>query len=391
MEDFPIVDKQVVRDCSGDFQSLVFRGKHTHPVTTSGSTGKPFRVLHDMNKRDRNTADTCFFAKRAGYELGSRLFYLRLWDKQYQKNKLLTKIQNIAAYSVDDLTEERVGELIKELEQKGTSKNILAYTSALGTVCDYIENHLGRPLEQKINSIIAIAEGLSPRVKEKAEKYLGKTVVSRYSNSENGILAQQRIDDESGSFEINWASYHIELLDLNEDKPVGIGESGRIVITDFFNFSMPLIRYDTGDIGIMDRCERTGTLVFTKIEGRKMDMFVNTQGQFISSHIIHHILQFGGIDQFQFVIEENGEYSIKLKVTPFYDKNDESAIERKYREYLGQDAVIRFEYVNDIPLLASGKRKLVVNNFKPSKSKRPEDLNVVQKSTIKDSKLDLVK
>ena len=122
-----------------------------------------------------------------------------------------------------------------------------------------------------------------------------------------------------------------------------------------------------------------------------MDMFVNTDGHFISSHIIHHILQFGGIDQFQFVIEENGEYIIKLKVTSFYDKNDESAIEKKYREYLGQDAIIRFEYVKDIPLLASGKRKLVVNNFKPSKNKRPRDLNGLSKSTLKDTKLDLVK
>lgn len=390
LSDFPVVDKQIVRDNAENFQSRIFKDKHNHPVTTSGSTGKPFRVLHDMNKRDRNTADTCFFAKRAGYDLGARLFYLRLWDKQYQKKKLLTKIQNIAAYSVDDLTNERLDEILKELEQKGGNKNILAYTSALGTLCDHIENKIGRPLNQKIDSIIAIAEALSPNVKAKAEKYLGNTVVSRYSNSENGILAQQRTNDSSGRFEINWASYHIELLDLHEDKPVQLGEPGRIVVTDFFNYAMPLIRYDTGDVGIMDQIDTMGGLVFTKIEGRRMDMFTNTQGKYISSHIIHHILQFKGIDQFQFIVEDNGEYYILLKVTSEFDPNEETAIIEKYKEYFGRDAVIHIQIVEDIPLLASGKRKLVINKFKPIKNNKLQSSDSSNVVKSKSSKLDLV-
>ncbi len=33
------------------------------------------------------------------------------------------------------------------------------------------------------------------------------------------------------------------------------------------------------------------------------------------------------------------------------------------RRYLGSDADIRVEYVNDIPVLSSGKRKIVVNAY----------------------------
>jgi len=361
LKDFPIIDKQTVRENFSNFRSNDHLSGYNHEVTTSGSTGKPFKILHNKNKRNRNTADTCFFANRAGFTLGSRLYYLRLWDKQYKKNQLLTQIQNIAAYSVDDLTEENLHKLVTELESDSSNKSILAYTSALGTVSKYVEEKLGRPLNCKFDSIISIAEALNPDVKQRAQKYLGTEVISRYSNSENGILAQQRVNGTSGNFEINWASYHIEVLDLYEDKPAAPGESGRIIITDFFNYSMPIIRYDTGDVGVMEFDEESQAMTFAKIEGRKMDMFTNTRGEHISSHIIHHILQYKGIEQFQFVEEENGEYTIKLKVSSKYDRNDEGRIRNQYMEYFGEDAIIHVEYVEDIPLLPSGKRKLVVN------------------------------
>ncbi|WP_418501174.1 CoF synthetase [Flagellimonas sp.] len=362
LDGFPIVDKQTVRANFKGFQSKTFREEEGYMVTTSGSTGKPFKLLQDRGKRARNTADTVFFAGQAGYKLGSRLFYLRLWDKQYQKNKLLTLIQNMATYSVDDLTENNLARLVEELNSKKSSKSILAYTSALETLCNFIERNHGMPLDCKIDSIIAVAEALNPAILEQIKKCFGTEALSRYSNSENGILAQQRSNDPYGNFEVNWASYHIEIFDLIEDRPANEGETGRIIITDLFNYAMPLIRYDTGDVGTMEFDSKRNAKVFTKIDGRKMDMFTNTKGEYISSHIIHHILQFDGIDQFQFVEEENGEYIIKMKVLSQYDPTDEAKIRNRYEAYFGEDANIRIEYVDDIPLLPSGKRKLVVNN-----------------------------
>ncbi len=361
LQDFPIVDKQTVRANFEQFRSKTFRKEKNYMVTTSGSTGKPFKILQNRDKKARNTADTFFFADRAGYRLGSRLFYLRLWDKQYQKNKLLTLVQNMATYSVDDLTDRNLEKLVEELQSKGPRKSILAYTSALETVCGYIEQHHQTPLDTQIDSIIAVAEALDNSTKDRVKKCFGTEALSRYSNSENGIFAQQSPDDLSGDFEVNWASYHIEILDLNADRPAKEGETGRIIITDLFNYAMPMIRYDTGDVGTMQYDDTRKALVFTKIEGRKMDMFTNTKGEYISSHIIHHILQFEGIDQFQFVEEENGDYVIKMKVLPHYDPNDEERIRKQYATYFGEDATIRMEYVHEIPLLPSGKRKLVVN------------------------------
>lgn len=359
--DFPVIDKSIFRDNFNLFESASFKSKQNYKVTTSGSTGNPFSIYHDTNKRFRNSADTIYFSSKLGYKVGDRLYYLRLWDKQYGRSKLLSGVQNMIPISVDELDDQNIERFLIQLQRDKSTMHILSYVSALHSICKHLDNKKAEKLNCRIKSIIGVAEGLNDYVKMSVQKYFNTEIVSRYSNSENGILAQQTTGNTY--FEINHASYYMEILDLNKDVPAAIGQTGRIVITDLYNFCMPLIRYDTGDVGKFTKInDRYGQrLVLAEIEGRKMDMFTNTKGEYISSHIIHHILQYNAIDQFQFIEEENNEYIIKLKVTDDFDYNEEKSIIAQYKEYFGDNASIRVEYVRDIPLLASGKRKLVIN------------------------------
>ena len=77
---------------------------------------------------------------------------------------------------------------------------------------------------------------------------------------ENGILAQQKTASEN-EFIINWASYHIEILNIDTNELAPNGTVGRIVVTDFFNYAMPLIRYDTGDLGVIDNQSMPPTML----------------------------------------------------------------------------------------------------------------------------------
>ena len=45
---------------------------------------------------------------------------------------------------------------------------------------------------------------------------------------------------------------------------------------------------------------------------------------------------------------------------------EEGEITKYFKKYLGDDAVIEFAYVKEIPLLSSGKRKKIVNEFMTS-------------------------
>ena len=130
-------------------------------------------------------------------------------------------------------------------------------------------------------AVIAQAEGLSQNTKKGISYYFNTQAVSRYSNNENGIIAQQIAEDNE--FIVNEASFFVEILDIDSDTPVPDGTPGRIVITDLFNYCTPLIRYDTGDIGVLGKKEVMGhsRKVFKSVEGRKLDIIYDTKGSLL--------------------------------------------------------------------------------------------------------------
>ena len=69
------------------------------------------------------------------------------------------------------------------------------------------------------------------------------------------------------------------------------------------------------------------------------------------------------LQQWLFIQEGKTEYEMKLKSTERpYSKEAELLADLK--SFVGEDAEIKLVYVDDIPLLKSGKRKYVVNNMK---------------------------
>ncbi|GGZ93859.1 hypothetical protein [Algibacter mikhailovii] len=183
--------------------------------------------------------------------------------------------------------------------------------------------------------------------------------MSRYSSEEIGIVAHQTIDSQE-HFIVNNASYYIELLKFDEDTPAEAGEHGRIVVTDLFNYSMPIIRYDTGDIAKMLKTD-DGTLKFESIEGRRMDLIYDTQGNLISSFVVYTNFYpfYSLLNQYQFIQTAQKDYLVKLNIKHEFVHEKDLIISLK-KEF-GNDANIKIEYVDEIPPLASGKRKKVVN------------------------------
>lgn len=357
LESFPIVDKNLIRDNFQDFESTLYKGKKNYKVATSGSTGTPFTTYLNKIKQTRNSVDTIYFAEKSGFKLGKKLFYIRLWDQQHKKSRLSFWMRNIISHDVSKLTDKDIASLLNNVTKDKSEKGFLAYASAYDAICHYLDKIKSDPVFCNVSSIIAISEGLSDYARISMKKYFCCDVVSRYSASETGILAQQSV--RSTDYDINWASYFIEILNMEDDSPADYGEMGRIVITDLFNYAVPMIRYDTGDLGMMNLIDEDKAPVLSKVEGRKMDMLYNTDGELITSHIVHQICLFNGINQYQLIQETKTLYNFKINATDNF--NQEKELIETYQPYFGNDAKIKVEYVDDIPLLSSGKRKKVIN------------------------------
>src|SRR3989344_2646885 len=82
---------------------------------------------------------------------------------------------------------------------------------------------------------------------EYIERIFQCTTMNRYTCSEVQTLASTC---KYGKYHTNPDQNYVEVIDT--DKNISIcGKAGKIVVTDFNNYVMPLIRYEVGDIGIL--------------------------------------------------------------------------------------------------------------------------------------------
>ena len=360
--DFPVLDKIKIKSSLIKFRAQNYLTQEVITMTTSGSTGTPFTVYQDLNKKARNHADTIYFGSLGGYEIGNKVLYMKIWAKQKMSNPIIYKFQNIIPIDVISLSDSQIKEIIFEIESNiNNSYNILGYVSALEQIIRYCENNKIIQLNGNVLGIITMSEGLSDETKIKLESLFNCLVVSRYSNLENGIIAQQLINENR--FLVNSASYIVEILSTNSDQVLLDGELGRIVVTDLYNYAMPMIRYDTGDLGIIEK--QHNSIYLTRVEGRKLDVLFDTKGQVVSSYIMYkNMWQYTEISQYQLIQTKEKNYLFKINCSDTFTK--EVQLINEFKAYLGEDADFKVEYVNEIPLLDSGKRRKTVNLYKQS-------------------------
>lgn len=360
IRDFGVINKGVVKENFQDFISVNYNINKLTKVSTSGSTGVPFKLYQCELKRKRLQADLIYFLEQINFKIGQKLYVLEVWSETEVKSRFYYFLRNLINIDVLKLTDHDIADLLNKLKNDKSKKGIVGFASALEKICKYLDKIESEPLDCNIVSITAGSEYLNEYTRNSIKKYFGIDVVSRYSTEEFGILGQRRLNS-SGEFQINWSSHFIEIFDKNKDEPVPLGMPGRVIVTDLFNYAMPMIRYDTGDIAVMNTSDDTGELVLQSVHGRIMDVIYNTKGEMISSFLIYcnFTPHYNDLNQYQFIQE--GEKDYRIKLNPLREFSGVERLISDFRRDLGQDAKIKIDYVNDIPTLSSGKTRMVMN------------------------------
>lgn len=131
----------------------------------------------------------------------------------------------------------------------------------------FLENNNISKLESGLNQMITSSSYLDLSTKEKLQKYFRTEIVDRYSNQENGLLAHAV--GVSHVFSVNYANYFIEILDPITFDHVKPGEIWLIVVTDLYNYGMPLLRYNTRDLARLKEYNKfVGVTSFDQLQGR---------------------------------------------------------------------------------------------------------------------------
>lgn len=155
---------------------------------------------------------------------------------------------------------------------------------------------------------------------------------------------------------------HVFLEIVDDGGPVPNGTPGRIIVTDLYNHVMPLIRYDTGDIGILSRrqcpCGITWPLL-ESIQGRECDYVVLKDGsQFPLSNFAGNFLRsfLRSVAQVQFVQKRDGCLLVRIVPRLELSSDDVHRMRRYYSELL---RTFDLELVSET-VAKSGKRPLLI-------------------------------
>ena len=365
IENWPVISKAIIKDNRKEFISKICNENQLIKMSTSGSTGTPFVSLQDVGKKRHVNAETMYYMGLLGYKVGQRIIFLRSLVEECEKSKFQQFSQNIYQINCNDLSDEGIRQKIKKIEKlsKKSGAFLIAYSSTYDAFRKYFDkNGYEETKNCKIHGIVAGSEMLYDITRESMEKAFRCQCVSRYANEENGFLGQDFI--ENNVFLIDRADYYVEVLQFDSDQRAEDGETGRIVVTDLYNYGLPMVRYDTGDVGALTHVEINGKkrLAIGSFGGRAVDVIYDSHGKQLSPHAITNAMwRFQSLKQFKFI--QTGQITYEIHLNIGNERIDENILKEDLRNVLGDNSVISIFYVDEIPVLASGKRRYIENQW----------------------------
>lgn len=369
LKDYPVINKSDILAAYHDFLTPVSQipgqvGK-VHIQKTSGSTGTPFEVYQDTRCRIRRIATIKVENEAIHFHSFEPMMHVRATAHYWGRNAETihyNKSLNIYYVNNANLTDTKL-QLIVDTINQHKIKVIRGYMTTLDTITRYAVRH-----HIKFNHhpfFISVGELLLESLRLRIVEQLKCHVISQYGNEENGIFGSSEIDGIGTNIRLNRANCYVEILKMDSNEPVANGEIGRIVVTDFTNYAMPMIRYEIGDLAAIGETASDGTILsITNLCGRKTDMIYRTNGAAIDifNSMPVEIFCNPQIKQWQFIQKDNKQYVLRLA----FEKEDKTAIEiaqRELKKLLGNDALIDIVCVDEIPVMNSGKRKIVINEL----------------------------
>ena len=247
-----------------------------------------------------------------------------------------------------------------EMLRKWKPKFIAGYPSNIFTLARFLE------LKKEYVSLEAIftsSEVLTPVERKVIERQFQCKIWDRYGTGERLVVGQQC---EHGNYHQN-VEFGILQIGGPDGMPAPSGVKGELIQTGLTNFSMPLIRYATEDIGWLTngacRCGR-GLPLMGPVEGRKDDVIVTADGRIMPRAGLDQIHEFAdNLERCQLVQEKLGEVLVRVLPRPGFGPEDERELANQLSRRLGKGTQVRIDIVDRLDLTISGKERFIVSKL----------------------------
>ena len=369
LDQIPILTKKEIRDHFSGISSLDINTRNWFYTTSGGSTGEPVRLIQDSDYQKWNHATDTYYHEKI---LGIKRFIakeVRLWGNERDifqggygiQKRLQNHFTNTVLLNSFCMTDNDIEQYISIIN-KVKPEYVRGYAGSLFELCAYSRIHDISLYSPKI--VASAAETLTQDMRDTIEESFKTKIYNFYGSRETLNLA---VECAHGLLHIFSFNNIIEIVDEN-NQPVSEGEEGRILVTPLHNYSMPLLRYDIGDMGIKgpDFCSCGNFLPTLKsVTGRVTDHFKLKNGTQVPAEFFIHLLGVvcnnEKIKKFQVIQENYNKIRIKVVSQNTVTGDYTHDIDKKIKVVMGQECEIIWNFVDEIPKTKSGKYRYTIS------------------------------
>ena len=330
----PVVTKRTVLEAGA---AMVARDVGRFDPVTVASTGTSGPALSVLVDRRTNALEFAFYWRHwgwFGYRLGDRFAHLA-WSPfrgaHRDRPSVTERVTGRLLLNATSLSPGRARDWASAMVRH-RARFLKGHPSALLHFALFVrEQQLDLP---PLRAVFTTGEVLQPETRRLIQSVFGAPVADAYGSMERVVAA---CECPSGRMHIN-ADYGLWDVEATDGDPLSGQPRARIIGTGLYNYSMPLIRFDLGDV--VDAppegpcpCGRTLPTV-GRIHGRSVDAITTPDGRVITAAAV----VFNGVPGIlrgQLVQDESSHLHVRVLPTPAFDEAGAAMLTERMRVMFG--------------------------------------------------------
>ncbi|MDN3723116.1 phenylacetate--CoA ligase family protein [Aequorivita sp. SDUM287046] len=366
-ESLPILTKQDFQIPLRERLSKGFSDKNIYTNKTSGSSGNPIRFAKD---KFSHAITWAYHMERFGWygidfnsSLQARYYGIPLDSVENKTVRLKDFLAKRYRFSINDLSEKALDGMLNIYKQR-PFEYINGYTSSIVLFAKYLKgkNIILKNVCPTLKVCIVTSEMLFEDDKKLLENQLGVPIVNEYGCSEAGVIA---FTNPQGEWQVDSKTLFVEILD-QADKPLPLGEKGRIVITSLHNKAHTFIRYEIGDYGALSEGSTFKKPILKTLVGRTNDFAILPSGKKAAGMTFYVITkkimeESGNIQEFKVVQTEIDTFEINYVSLEELTEEKKTVILKTLEQFLEPGLTFKFQRKVQLDRSESGKLKQFVS------------------------------
>lgn len=365
LQRFPLIRKRDLQADAGRFLADGVDAANLRSSRTSGSTGEPTVTYFDAD----TWALTKYALKIRRTLAATSPLFRRCLIVSEQPPAEAAAYSRERPFSAARLYSERVVSLFEDM------------TTHRGAIADFRPDMLyafpsyllelersyaqaGEPVP-RIPVIFTSSEILTPRVRARIEGAFDARIHDIYGSTEFKEVAWQCSD---GRYHLNFESVHVSISPVTSGAAPEDGSYGNLVLTTLCNRAMPLLRFQTGDLGAVDDsatcpCGRRSPQL-SLVSGREGDVLLLPDGKRLSPYLLTTVIEtLPGIHQYQIRHDTPTRLTVQFVAPATPGVHTLETCRRRLCELLGGRLDVTLERVQRFERGPGGKHKVFVREF----------------------------